>query len=375
MSNESKNHDLRSIYFYLTKVCNLKCRHCWIAPRFNDEPDKGEMLSYGTFTSVVEQAVPLGLKEVKLTGGEPLLHPEFLRYLECVKKHGLGLHIETNGVLCTEEFARAIRNASGKVSVSVSLDGADAETHEWVRGVSGSFDAAVEGIGNLVAAGLKPQLIFSLMKRNHDQIEAVVKIAEKLGAGSVKFNPVQPTARGDELHQSLETLSIKELIETGHWVENELSGNANVRLFFTQPIAFQSLSRMFSCQGNGCQVCGISEIIGVLADGSYSLCGIGESVPELIFGNALLDSLSTIWTNSAVLKQIREGMPHELKGICGNCLMKALCKGSCLAQNYYRSKSLWGPFWFCEEAHSKSLFPAGRQKCEEKLSTVEAEVL
>lgn len=366
------DYELRSIYFYLTKVCNLKCRHCWIAPEFSNKPDLGEFLSYVTFDSVIEQAIPLGLREVKLTGGEPLLHPEFLRILQSVKKHGLGLHIETNGVLCTEEVACAIREASSKVSISVSMDGADAKSHEWIRGVSGSFDAALEGIGNLISAGLKPQLIFSLAKSNMNQIEPFIKLAEKLGAGSVKFNPIQPTGRGNELHQCLETLSIGELIEVGNWIENEIATKVKVRVFFTQPLAFHSLSRMFSCHGNGCQVCGILEIIGVLADGSYSLCGIGERVPELIFGNALQDSISTVWSKSTVLNEIREGMPHELEGICGICLMKALCKGSCLAQNYYRSQSLWGPFWFCEEAYAKGLFPTSRHINEVELDPMEA---
>jgi MoaA/NifB/PqqE/SkfB family radical SAM enzyme len=64
--------------------------------------------------------------------------------------------------------------------VSVSLDGSDAETHEWVRGVEGCFEAALQGIRNLVAAGIRPQLIMSLMRKNVGQIEPLVRMAESL---------------------------------------------------------------------------------------------------------------------------------------------------------------------------------------------------
>ena len=97
--------------------------------------------------------------------------------------------------------------------MSVSLDGSDAETHEWVRGVEGSFKAAQNGVRNLVVAGLKPQIIMSIMRQNRDQMESVVRLAESLGAGSVKFNLIQPTARGEKMHDAGETMTIDELFE------------------------------------------------------------------------------------------------------------------------------------------------------------------
>ena len=105
----------------------------------------------------------------------------------------------------------------------MSLDGSDAATHEWMRGVEGCFDAAIRGIKNLVDAGLRPQVIMSLLRRNKDQMEGVVRLAESLGAGSVKFNMVQPTARGERLHEAGETLSLEELVQLGQWVETDLS--------------------------------------------------------------------------------------------------------------------------------------------------------
>jgi radical SAM protein with 4Fe4S-binding SPASM domain len=207
--------------------------------------------------------------------------------------------------------------------VSVSLDGADAETHEWVRGVPGCFDAALEGLRNLVEAGFRPQVIMTIMRHNKDQMEPAVQLAERLG-------------------------------------ENTLSASTPLRLHYDHPLAFRSLGKMFGENGNGCGPCGILSILGVLANGSYALCGVGETVSDLVFGRAATDPLEEIWSKTTILLELREGLPHRLDGICGDCLMKGICLGNCLAQNYYRNKNLWKSFWYCGEAHSRGLFPRTR---------------
>lgn len=356
MSEQSFSLD--QIYFYLTEGCNLACRHCWLAPKYDPKGTKYPALPLALFERIIVDAKPLGLKAVKLTGGEPLLNPDFLSMLDVVRREGLRLTIETNGVLCTAQCAQAIKEAGERPFVSVSLDGADAQTHESIRGVKGSFEAAIEGIKNLVNAGFKPQVIFTVMKRNREQVESVIRLAGDLGAGSVKYNVVQPTARGEHLHDQDETLDIRELVMLGRHIENVVSKTTPLRLFFSHPAAFVPLSRMAT--GNGCGVCGIKGIIGVLANGKYALCGIGETVPDLVFGDAATDSLEEIWHGNPILCKIRQALPAELSGICRRCLMKQRCLGSCVAQNYYRSKDLMAPFWYCEEAEAEGLFPQSR---------------
>ena len=356
---EDQTYPLNQIYFYLTEGCNLRCRHCWIAPKYQSESNSYPALDLDLFKSIIKQAKPLGLTGVKLTGGEPLLHPEIKEILEYVRTEELRLTVETNGVLCTPELARKIA-ACKDPFVSVSLDGADAETHEWVRGVEGSFQASLKGIRVLVNAGFKPQMIMTIMRHNRDQLEPIVRLAERLGAGSVKFNIVQPTARGEKLHESGEALDIEELVELGRWVEDTLATKTDMSIYHSHPMAFRPLGKMFGANGDGCSACGVLGILGVLADGSYALCGIGETVPDLVFGHGATDPLKDVWTNTPILLELREGLPQRLEGICGHCLMKEICLGSCLAQNYYRSKNLWEPFWYCADAHSRKLFPSSR---------------
>ncbi len=354
------SYPLYELYFYLTDTCNLRCRHCWIEPRYLSAGNARSAVDRGLFTSILDQAEPLGTEAVKLTGGEPLLHPQINELLSIIRERRLRLSIETNGTTCAPELAERIA-ACENAFAAVSLDAAETEIHEWIRGKTGSFEAAVVGIKNLVQAGIKPQIIMTVMRRNKDQMQAVVRLAESLGAGSVKFNILQPTARGKGMHSDGETLDIAELVALGKWVDEDLSLSTSLSLCFHQPPSFRSLGKMFDVHtGDGCHSCGILRILGVLADGSYALCGIGATVPEMIFGHASRDSLKDVWLNAPILNQIRTGLPAQLQGVCADCVMKHVCMGSCVAQNYYRCRDLWAPFWYCEEAHRKGLFPETR---------------
>jgi SynChlorMet cassette radical SAM/SPASM protein ScmF len=348
---------LNQLYFYLTEGCNCACRHCWLAPGLDVDASRYPVLPVELFEAAIAEAKPLGLSGVKLTGGEPLLHPDIDRLLDIVRREEIGLVIESNGILLTRERVKLIALAKNAF-VSISLDGADAQTHEWVRGVSGAFQGATNAVKMLAEAGLRPQVIFSLMRRNAEQVEAVIRLAEELGAASVKFNVIQPMARGEGMHERNETLSIDELMALGRHVDGVLSKRTAMRLHFGYPHAFQSLSRIASGSASG--VCGIKGILGVLADGTYALCGVGRTVPELVFGTVGKDALATIWETHPTIVAIREGLPLRMGGICGRCLMKNRCLGSCVAQNYYRSKDIFAPFWFCEMAEEAGLFPASR---------------
>jgi SynChlorMet cassette radical SAM/SPASM protein ScmF len=141
-------------------------------------------------------------------------------------------------------------------------------------------------------------------------------------------------------------------------VEQELAPKTKLKLFILYPQAFRALHRIASA--DGCGACGIFGILGVIAGGHYALCGIGEQVPDLVFGEVGKDLLEEVWRENAILKALREGLPERLEGVCSRCLMKGRCLGSCVAQNYYSKGSLWAPFWFCEQAEEAGLFPTSR---------------
>ena len=86
----------------------------------------------------------MGLGSVKFSGGEPLIDPEMEEILDFIKEEELGLTVETNGTVCTPALVKKIKECKNAY-VSVSLDGPEAGMYEWVCGVKGSFDDAVNG--------------------------------------------------------------------------------------------------------------------------------------------------------------------------------------------------------------------------------------
>jgi SynChlorMet cassette radical SAM/SPASM protein ScmF len=348
---------LKAIYFHLTEGCNLACRHCWVAPSFDPNGDKKSFLPIELFRLVIEEAKPLGLNSIKLTGGEPLMHPNILSLLEIVRQENISLNIETNGLLCTNEVAAEIAKSNNR-SVSVSIDGSNSKTHEWIRGVEGSFEKAKQAVRNLASNGTAPQVIMTLMRRNMDQVEDLINMSEDLGASSVKFNVLQPTARGEGLFETGEALSVIEMIELQKYIEKSLAPNTKLMIHFSTPMAFHPLSDI--SKGRSVGICNIKNIIGLLADGHYALCGIGVSHPELTFGMAGEDRLERVWRKNVFLKMIRAGLPQKLGGTCGGCAMRECCLGYCLAQNYNSKRDFWSSYWFCEEAEKLGVFPQSR---------------
>jgi len=114
------DYPLEQLYFYLTQGCNLRCRHCWLAPEYRSEANPGKYLSAKLFKQIVEEAKDLGLTRVKLTGGEPFLNPDIQEMLEYIRSEELGLTVETNGLLCTPEIAHQL-SLCKDTFISVSL--------------------------------------------------------------------------------------------------------------------------------------------------------------------------------------------------------------------------------------------------------------
>ena len=351
---------LRQYYVYLTSGCNLACRHCWLSPKYQPDGGTGGHLDFDLFKLAIDEGLPLGLTNVKLTGGEPLLHPDFTRIVDVLREKKLGLTIETNGTLMTRELARYLKDNSTLGHVSVSVDGATPEIHDPFRGVKGSFEKACNGIRYLVEAGYRPQVIMSLHSGNVDEIEALVRLAENLGAGSVKFNLVQPTGRGETMTERCQLLDIQQLVELGKWIEFDLERRVSVPLFYSWPIAFYSLHRLLKQDSN--QTCGIFGIVGILSSGDLAMCGIGVEVPELIYGKLGVNRVADVWYGNPTLAAIRQDLPDKLEGVCRDCLFRNQCLGSCVAENYYQSHRLTAAFWFCQQAQEGGLFPFERLK-------------
>jgi SynChlorMet cassette radical SAM/SPASM protein ScmF len=349
---------LNSLYLYISASCNLACRHCWISPMHHSVENGGKPIRVDYVQKATREAKPLGLRTVKLTGGEPMLHPRFREIVRLIDDEGVQIHIETNGTLIDNHLAKFLKQTEHVSFISVSLDGANEETHENLRRVSGSFERAITGIKNLLDWGLQPQLICTLHQGNVSQAGEIIELAEKLGCHSIKFNRIQPLGRGEHFAKEKGS-KLPEILNLYHHIENDLIPKSKIRIHLDIPFAFYSIRKLLDDDLSRCTV---TNILGVLADGELSLCGIGVMVPELIYGHIERDRLRDVWCHSPGLVQLRAQIPGQLKGICGHCIHRDFCLAACVANNYHVTGTLTAPYEFCHIADKLGLFPASRKR-------------
>jgi SynChlorMet cassette radical SAM/SPASM protein ScmF len=349
---------LTSLYLYIAGACNLACLHCWITPTFVRSNNGGQYVDLGYVEQAIREAKPLGLGAVKLTGGEPMLHPQFRELVSLLDNAGLNITVETNGTLIDDSLAHFLRQKEYFSFISVSLDGVDAETHDALRRVPGSFEQAVAGIRALAEVGFRPQVICTLHRGNAGQLADVVALARELGCGSVKFNHVQGVGRGDSFRDA-NGLTVEEVLGLYRRVEDELVPQADIPIYFDVPFAFFPIRRMLD---NRVGHCGILNILGMLSGGELALCGIGTTVPDLIYGHMARDSLRDVWLHAPGLLRLREQIPARLEGVCADCIHREFCLGSCVANNFHEAGRLNVPYWFCDQAEALGLFPESRRR-------------
>ncbi len=347
---------LTSLYLYISGSCNLACRHCWIEPDYQADNKNGKFIKLTHLKKAIREAKPLGLGSVKLTGGEPTLHPKFREIVDTIESQKINMYLETNGVLIDDGMARFLKSKKNFSFVSVSLDGAKAATHDWLRGVKGSYKKAVNGIRSLVKAGFKPQMICTLHKGNIAELEEVVKLAQKLGCGSVKFNHVQHMGRGDRFAEK-NGFKVKELIRLFQKIQSKIQLKYKIPIHFDIPVAFFPIKRLLM---SGLPCCHVQNILGVLSNGDLSICGVGVTIPELNFGSLAKDDLAKVWAKSAKLKELRRLIPDKFEGICSRCIHRFSCLGACVANNFHRAQKFNAPYYFCDEALKQGLFPLTR---------------
>lgn len=137
-------------------VCNLACTHCFISCSPTNRTH--EFLSLEAILPYLEEAATLGVKELYFTGGEPFLNPEMESILEQALQVG-PVTVLTNGLLLDPERCRRLNQLADQGDYSldfrVSLDGYAPETNDPIRG-EGTFDRILQGVSNLVEAGLNP---------------------------------------------------------------------------------------------------------------------------------------------------------------------------------------------------------------------------
>ena len=357
MAGTNGSRPLVRIYLYITSGCNLRCRHCWVAAG-PDKREKREELDFESWKRIVDDAIEMGLNNVKFTGGEPLL-PRGTTYplMLYLRERKIGVNMETNGTLLDDELARYFAETKGSF-ISVSIDGPDAESHDAMRGVPGAFDRSVSGMGLLAKHKIGFQMICAVHRGNRGSVDDMVELGKEVRAGSVRFLPISRMGRGEEMVRREEAMNLEETTEFCRYVQEDLAPRAGITVSIELPPAFCSWPYIMKCHRRGS--CGLPNMAGLLADGTFAMCGIAEHCESTVYGNANEVSLKELWKSAPVLTAQREAMESGIKGICSVCVFRGICKGHCRAASVDAFDQVDAPYPFCQAAYDRGLFPESR---------------
>jgi AdoMet-dependent heme synthase len=194
-SHNAVENKPRLIFWEVTKGCNLRCIHCRATATELSSPSD---LSTRTALGIIDQIASFANPILVLSGGEPLYRSDIFQLARYATEKGLRVALATNGTLVTKEVARMIVD-SGVRRVSISLDGADASTHDSFRGIPGAFDAALYGLKNLKALGMSVQINMTIAKHNAKQLPEVLALARNIGADALHTFLLVPVGCGVDI--------------------------------------------------------------------------------------------------------------------------------------------------------------------------------
>ena len=178
----------------ITMRCPNKCIHCGAADIIAD-PE----LSLDEVNRVIDESIELGSYLISFDGGEPMLRHDLADMVRHVDKSRAIATSFSSGYGLTPEKAKELK-AAGLYAVRISIDSPRQEEHERVRGRAGSYEDAMKGIDNALAAGILADMFVVVSPDNIDELEDFYTLAENKG-----------------MHE----MSLYEIIAVGRWLDHE----------------------------------------------------------------------------------------------------------------------------------------------------------
>ena len=192
--NEVKVHELNYLFWECTTRCHFRCRHCGsdcgMAAREQDMPLEDFL---GALDTIPEEgrARPF---TIVLTGGEPLLRPDIVAVGAALRARRFGWGMVSNGWFYDGEMHRRLMDA-GMGALTLSLDGLEA-SHDWMRGLSGSYDRVIRAIGHFAAEPhLNADIVTCVNRRNLPELPRLHEILSGLGVRQWRLFTIIPIGR------------------------------------------------------------------------------------------------------------------------------------------------------------------------------------
>jgi len=309
----------------MTTACNLRCIHCHAS---GGKPAPDELTTKEAKRLFDQLAEVSEFRMMAFTGGEPLVRDDLFELLAYTQALGFTNTLATNATLIDDEVARDLRRYGVAIG-AVSLDGFEAETHDYVRGQPGAFEAALRGIRALRRAGIPLHINITAMEYNMDQLEPLMDLVDELGAAILIMYQLVPVGRGRGIGEAALDLGANErlirfMAEAQRTTQAIMEPVAGPQYwpFLLKRAGIKSgpLLRLAEAVFHGCSA----------GRGFVYIKPNGEVWPcpfiEVSCGNVRETPFSTIWATAPVFEDLRK-REERLKGRCGECEYRRLCGG------------------------------------------------
>jgi MoaA/NifB/PqqE/SkfB family radical SAM enzyme len=180
-------------FLFLTNRCNLSCRHCYVSAGPYDQQSMSD--------EIIDRAIGLfntiGIRDVRLTGGEPTVHPRFDSLIERLSEAGISVGLATNGIrlLWRSDVDKVLQRLS---RCWVSIYGPTEETHAWVQAANRPIrvETIIKKVGELSERGYNLGLSVLVTPGTTRHLRALLGRCAKEGVKSVRFIAFQDDGRG-----------------------------------------------------------------------------------------------------------------------------------------------------------------------------------
>lgn len=313
----------------LTAQCNLRCAHCF-------QPDDRHYPALRTdeIIRLGDDLITMGVFAVFLSGGEPLLNPDWSTIGEHFVSRGLAVGLSTNGTRITPEVARKIKDVGLYKALQVSLDGSTPAVHDPIRG-SGSYDMTMKGLDCLAEVGIYPNIAITVMKSNIHDVPNVIELAVRRGLNHVHVMSLMPAGRAKSQFQELDP-PLQDWVEMEEKLQaraDELRGRITVdwgnrRYLPRDPRFTEDQYTAVDRAYTGCPA-GKSKAVVDFGGNVYG-CDLLK-YENVCAGNIKDTPFANIWNESEVFQRWRQRHPDNIRGKCSSCKWLFACVGGCPA--------------------------------------------
>jgi heme b synthase len=346
LSSSLKVPTLRLLAWEVTRRCNLACLHCRAAA--GSGPYPGE-LNTEEGLKLLDDLATMGPVVVILTGGEPLLREDIFELAAYGNDRGHRMVMAVNGTLVTPGIAARLKDA-GIQRLSISIDGATAESHDRLRAVPGAYAGALAGIAACKEVGMPFQINTTVTRANRNELADIHALALKLEAAAHHVFVLVPTGRGELLREEL--VSPSEYDETLRWL---LARQREGKLFI-KPTCAPQYYRLWrqEATARGEKITPATHGLEAMTKGCLGGQGFafvsykGDVQPcgylELVAGNIRETPFPDIWAESRLFQQLRR--VDDYRGKCHACQYRKVC-GGCRARAYALAGDVLGEDPIC----------------------------